>query len=132
MYLLDEYFKDESEGTAVETAHLEGEFHKFVTTKGGTEAKYKHEDFFIGRWGNTPCFIRSCDIDAKFKQRELDALKTEGSIHENFIRYFDGFGLPSPSGGIHRYFFISCSDIRRVVYNVFWCNCATYLQILRN
>ena len=100
MYLIDEYFKDESdEGKVVETAHLEGEFHKFVTTKGGTEARYPLGNFFIGRWGNTPCVIRSyvvdesdkCSDDAKFKLRELAALKLNGSIHENFIRYLGEF-----------------------------------------
>ena len=101
----DEYFKDEREGTVVETVLLEGELRKFVTskTRGGAiitaQAKYplKHAAF-IGRWaGNTPCVIRwyqerdNVDDDAKLKQRELDALKTKGNIHENFIRYFGTF-----------------------------------------
>ena len=101
---IDEYFKDEREGTVVETVLLDGEFRKFVTnkTKGEiitAQAKYPlKQSAFIGRWaGNTPCVIRwyqerdNVDDDAKLKQRELDALKTKGNIHENFIRYFGQF-----------------------------------------
>ena len=81
---------------------MEGEFRKYVTTKGGSESTYALKDsFFIGRWGNTPCVIRryliaADDDDAKFKQRELEALKIRGNIHENFIRYLGEF-TPSNS-----------------------------------
>ena len=79
----------------VETVHLEGGFRKYVTKKGEAEVKYPLKDSFIGRWGNTPCVIRKYlnddNSDAKFKQRELDALKTKGNIHEIFIRYFGQF-----------------------------------------
>ena len=90
----------------VETVLLEGEFRKYVTKKGEAEAKYPLKDSFIGRWGNTPCVIRKYlndgNSDAKFKQRELDALITKGNIHENFIRYF---GQTSASKDI-RYLYI--------------------------